>query len=74
MLKQPNPERMKTNPPIGGAVTNYGRGIEKGNPKICLICLKPIRAGEAWEKHTSAADPEFGRYSVIVHARCAAQR
>jgi hypothetical protein len=48
------------------AATVHGSGIVKGNPKLCLHCLKPIRKGEAWTKHTSR-DRE---YSVIVHDNC----
>ena len=67
---QPNTKQMTNDVPIVGAFTTFGRGIVKGNPTRCLKCRKPIRAGEAWTKHTSAPDPEFGRYSIIVHARC----
>ncbi len=49
---------------------SFGVGIVKGNPKRCLHCGKPIRKGEPWRKATSAADPEYGRYSVIVHSGC----
>jgi hypothetical protein len=50
--------------------TEYGTGVVKGNPRLCISCRKPIRKGQAWRKDTSAADPEFGRYSVIAHADC----
>lgn len=45
-------------------------GVAKGNPKRCLICIRKIKHGEAWTKHTSPADPQFGAYSIIVHDRC----
>lgn len=78
MLQQ-SVQQPQTKTPISeirvvGAFTSYGRGIVAGNPKFCLKCHKPIRAGDAWTKHTSAADPEFGRYSIIVHARCQNKR
>lgn len=53
------------------AIITYGRGIQKSNPKRCLTCKKPIRAGEAWERYTTPLEPGSGAsYSVIVHARC----
>ncbi len=52
------------------AVTAFGRGVVKGNPRKCLKCRKTIKRGEAWIKHTSAPDPVFGRYSTIRHAHC----
>ncbi len=48
----------------------FGIGVVKGNPKRCLFCLEPIRKEEAWTKHTSPPDPQFGAYSIIVHDRC----
>lgn len=48
----------------------HGIGVVKGNPKRCLICMREIKNGEAWTKHTSPADPQFGAYSVIVHDHC----
>ncbi len=50
--------------------TQFGRGIGKGNPTICLQCKKPIRKNDAWLLITSPRDPEYGAYSVIVHAHC----
>lgn len=48
--------------------TQYGVGVVQRNPKRCLRCGQPIRRGQPWSKHTSAADPALGAYSVIVHA------
>jgi hypothetical protein len=45
----------------------YGAGVAKGNPKRCLKCGQVLKKDEAWRKYTSADDPEYGRYSVIVH-------
>lgn len=67
---KPQTKQMTNDVRAIGAFTTYGRGIQKGNPKLCLKCRKPISAGEAWVKYTSASDPELGRYSVIVHSRC----
>ncbi len=50
--------------------TQFGVGIVKGNPKLCLRCRKPIEKDDDWTKHVSAEDPDYGRYSVIVHSRC----
>ncbi len=51
-------------------IMEFSSGVVKGNPKRCLRCGKPIRKRETWTKHTSPADPVYGRYSVIVHTRC----
>ncbi|MBI4672790.1 MAG: hypothetical protein HY741_14110 [Chloroflexi bacterium] len=70
MLQQAKAQQLTNDVHVVGALTTHGRGIVAGNPKLCLNCGKPIRAGEAWVKQTSAPDPEFGTYSFIVHARC----
>ncbi len=54
--------------------TVYGRGIVKGNPRICFKCRKPIKAADAWRLDVSAVDPQFGRYSIIHHAECKSKR
>ncbi len=56
------------------AIMQFGTGIVKGNPKRCLVCHKPICEGEAWTKHTSPPDPQFGSYSFIIHAHCNGKR
>lgn len=66
----PNTKQMTNDVRTINKFTTHGRGIVKGNPTRCLKCRKPIRAGDAWTKYTSAPDPEFGRYSIIIHARC----
>lgn len=48
----------------------FGAGVVKGNPKRCLKCGQVIKKDEAWRKYTSEDDPEYGRYSVIVHSNC----
>lgn len=48
----------------------FGVGIVKGNPKKCWFCQKPIRKDDTWVKDTSAPEPKFGAYSVIIHSRC----
>ncbi len=50
--------------------TQFGLGVVKGNPKECLFCHKPIRKNDTWVKDTSAPDPKYGAYSVIIHSRC----
>ncbi len=52
------------------AFTQFGVGIVKGNPKKCLFCQKPIQKGDTWVMDTSASDPKYGAYSVIIHSRC----
>ena len=53
---------------------SFGSGSAKGNPKRCLHCHQPIQKGENWRKFTSEDDPEYGRYSVIVHSHCGQNR
>ncbi len=48
----------------------FGAGVAKGNPQRCVVCGQPIKKGEAWRKYTSAEDPDYGRYSIIVHSWC----
>ncbi len=48
----------------------FGRGVVRGNPKVCIACGKPIKPGEAWRKDVSAYDAKYGRYSTIRHANC----
>lgn len=50
---------------------SFGAGVTKGNPKRCLTCGQPIKKGESWRKYTSEEDPQYGRYSIIVHSDCA---
>ncbi len=52
----------------------YGAGVVKGNPKRCLKCGQVIKKDETWRKYTSADDPEYGRYSIIVHSKCGETR
>ena len=52
------------------AYTQFGVGVKKGNPTKCLYCGKPIHKDDTWVKDTSAPDPKYGAYSVIVHSRC----
>jgi len=50
--------------------TQFGMGVVKGNPKKCLFCRKPILKDDTWVMDTSATDPKYGAYSVIIHSRC----
>jgi hypothetical protein len=74
MLHQANIKQLTNDVRAPRALETHGRGIVKGNPKLCLKCQKPIRNGDAWTKRTAIADPEFGTYSIIVHARCETKR
>lgn len=63
----------KTVSVIDGTMTPYtqfGAGVVKGNRKKCLFCHKLIRKDDTWVMDTSAPDPKFGAYSVIIHSRC----
>ncbi len=51
---------------VAQALTQRGKGVVKGNPKLCLHCLKPIRRGDHWTRHTS----RDRAYSLIVHDSC----
>lgn len=53
-----------------GELTTRGRGVQRGNPKRCLMCGKPIREIDNWVKLTSRNDPLYGAYSIIVHEGC----
>jgi hypothetical protein len=70
MFNKPNATVKQRNATSNGAYKTSGMGVVKGNPKKCLRCKRRIRRGEAWTKHTSPADPQYGRYSIIVHDRC----
>ena len=53
------------------AITVFGTGVVKGNPRKCIKCIKKIKRGESWRKDTSPQDgPRSGRYSVIQHIQC----
>ncbi len=45
-------------------LTQLGRGIVAGNPKLCITCRQPIRRADAWVTSSN------GQYKIIRHARC----
>lgn len=51
-------------------VTEYLVGPNPKGPKVCLNCRAPFQEGEAWERHTSPPDPEFGSYAIGIHQKC----
>ena len=58
---QPHLRRSKRN---ANSLTQVGRGIVPGNPRVCIHCEQPIRRGEAWVTSSN------GEYKIIRHARC----
>ncbi len=39
-------------------------------PTRCLHCRKPFKRDEAWRRHTSPADTQFGSYTTGIHEQC----
>ena len=48
-------------------------GPDPRGPAKCLKCQQAFRSGEVWQRFKSVPDPEFGSYSIGVHAKCPAR-
>lgn len=45
-------------------------GPDLRGPSKCLKCQQPFKTGEVWQRMQSPRDPEFGSYTIGVHAKC----
>jgi hypothetical protein len=51
-------------------ITEIQVGLDPRGPKRCLRCQRMFKPDEVWRRMTSAADPQYGRYTVAIHNKC----
>lgn len=51
-------------------ITEIQVGPDPRGPVRCLRCQQMLKPGEVWRRMMSAADPQYGRYTVGIHNKC----